>query len=78
MFSYAIAHDLFSRNSATDIKPGDVIKSRRRENNACLDAKELPEPLRKVEVYSGVSTPRVAKKLLAITFVRTPKLIGAR
>jgi integrase len=78
VFRYAIAHGLAARNPATDIKPGDVIKSRRKENYARVDAKELPALLRKIEVYQGTPTTRMAMKLLAITFVRTSELIGAR
>ncbi len=78
VFRYAIAHGLASRNPATDIKPGDVIKSRRKENYARVDAKELPALLRKIEVYPGTPTTRTAMKLLAMTFVRTSELIGAR
>jgi len=43
-----------------------------------LDSKELPELLRKIEVYNGSTITRVAIKLMAMTFVRTSELIGAR
>ncbi|MBS0316745.1 MAG: integrase arm-type DNA-binding domain-containing protein [Proteobacteria bacterium] len=77
VFRYAIAHGLASRNPATDIKPADILPTRRQVNYARLDAKELPELLRKIEVYPGV-IGRTAMKLLALTFVRTGELIGAR
>lgn len=78
IFRYAIAHGLASRNPAADIKPGDVLTSRKRENYARLDAKELPELLRKIEAYQGTPVTRLAMKLMAMTFVRTSELIGAR
>ena len=78
VFRYAIAHGLASRNPAADIKPGDVLASRKKENYARLDAKELPELMRKIEGYRGAPTTRLAIKLMALTFVRTSELIGAR
>lgn len=77
VFRYAIAHGLASRNPATDIKPADILPTRRQTNYARIDARDLPELLRKVEVYNGV-IGRSAMKLLALTFVRTGELIGAR
>ena len=50
---YAVAHDLIERNPATDVKPSDTLKSRRKENYARLGEKELPELLRKIEAYQG-------------------------
>lgn len=78
VFRYAIAHGLATRNPAADIKPGDVLASRKRENYARLDAKELPELLRRMDAYQGTPTTRLAMKLMAMTFVRTYELIGAR
>ncbi len=60
------------------VKPGDVLASRKKENYARLDAKELPELMRKIEGYRGAPTTRLAIKLMALTFVRTSELIGAR
>jgi len=78
VFRYAIAHGMATRNPAADIRPGDVLASRKKENYARLDGKELPELLRKIEVYQGSSITRTAIKLMAMTFVRTSELIGAR
>lgn len=78
VFRYAIAHGLATRNPAADIKPSDVLVSRKRENYARLDAKELPDLLRKIEAYQGTPTTRLAMKLMAMTFVRTSELIEAR
>lgn len=78
VFRYAIAHGLATRNPAADIKPGDVLASRKRENYARLDAKELPELLRRIDGYQGAATTRLAMKLMCMVFVRTSELIGAR
>jgi integrase len=78
VFRYAIAHGLAERNPAGDIKPSDILPSRRQTNYARVDAKELPALLRAVEAYQGTPVTRLAIKLLAMTFVRTSELIGAR
>lgn len=78
VFRYAIAHGLAQRNPATDIRPSDVLPSRRKHNYARLPAKEVPELLRKIEAYQGTPITRLALKLMALTFVRTSELIGAR
>lgn len=78
IFRYAIAHDLAEQNPAGDIKPADVLISRAKVNHARVEAKELPALLRAIEVYQGKHVTRLAMKLLAMTFVRTSELIGAR
>ncbi len=78
IFRYAIAHGQATRNPATEIRPGDILTSRKKQNYARLDAKELPDLLRHIEVYQGSSVTRLAMKLIAMTFVRTSELIGAR
>jgi integrase len=80
VFRYAIAHGVggATRNPATDIKPTDVLTPRTKENYARIDARELPELLRKIEAYQGTPITRLAIKLMALTFVRTGELIGAR
>jgi integrase len=80
VFRYAIAHGVggATRNPATDIKPTDVLTPRKKENYARIDARELPDLMRKIEGYQGTPTTRLAIKLMALTFVRTGELIGAR
>ena len=78
IFRYAIAHALAERNPTSDVKPSDVLASRRKENYARVDAKELPNLLRKIEGYQGTPVTRLAIRLLALTFVRTGELIGAK
>ena len=78
VFRYAIAHGLAKRNPAIDIKPGDVLASRQKQNLARIDSKELPELLRHIDAYQGAAITRLAIRLMALTFVRTTELIGAR
>lgn len=78
IFRYAVAHGVIDRNPSTDVKPGDALKPRRKEHFARIDAKELPELLRKIEAYAGSPFTRFALQLMTMTFVRTGELIGAR
>jgi integrase len=50
----------------------------KKENYAYLDAKEIPELLLKIEDYQESPYTRLAIKFMALTFVRTGELIGAR
>lgn len=81
IFRYAIAHgneSRVTRNPAADIKPGDIIQSRPQKNYARVDINELPNLLRAIESSPSKPITRLAVKLLALTFVRTNELIGAR
>lgn len=75
---YAVAHGLAERNPAADIKPSDVLKPAKKTNHKRLNEKELPELLRKIDGYDGQPLTRLALQLMALTFVRTGELIGAR
>jgi len=75
---YAIAHGMISRNPAAEIRPSDILKPTRKKNLARINARELPALLRAIEVYQRTHTTRLAMKLMALTFVRTSELIGAR
>jgi integrase len=77
VFRYAIAHGYSKRNPASEIRPSDILKTVRKTNYARIDAKELPELLKKIEIYQGTHVTRLAMKLMALTFVRTSELIGA-
>lgn len=77
IFRYAIAHGRAQRNPAAEVKPSDALKSRTKTHYARVEAKELPELLRKIEVYTGNPATRLAMKLMALTFVRTGELIAA-
>jgi integrase len=78
VFRYAIAHGFARRNPASEIRPSDILKTSRKVNYARVDAKELPNLLRAIEVYQGTHVTRLALKLMALAFVRTSELIGAK
>jgi integrase len=78
IFSYAVAHGYAERNPAKDFKPGTVLPRMDTTNFSRVDARELPDLLRSIEVYRGTHLTRLAMKLMALTFVRTSELIGAR
>ena len=75
---YAVAHGLAPRNPVADVRPGDVLRARRQVNFARIEVFELPELLRKILAYAGTPYTRLALQLMALTFVRTSELIGAR
>lgn len=77
VFRYAVAHGIVDGSPASDVKPGDVLKKCETVNYARLDAKDMPELLRKIETYDGSRYTRLALKFMALTFVRTGELIGA-
>jgi integrase len=55
IYRYAVAHGYCERNPARDIKPSDALKPRESKNFARVDAKELPELLRKIDGYAEIS-----------------------
>jgi integrase len=78
VFRYAIAFGHTRRNPASEIRPRDILKPTRKVNYARVDARELSDLLKAVEVCPGRNTTRLAMKLMALTFVRTSELIGAK
>jgi len=78
VFEYALAHGQIERNPAKDVRPGAALKPRQQGHYARIDAKELPELLRRIYAYPGSAYTRMAMQLMALTFVRTGELIGAR
>jgi integrase len=78
IFRFAIAHGYSKRNPAAEIKPSDILKTAAKVNYPRVEAKELPALLRSIEVYQGTHVTRLAMKLMALTFVRTGELIGAK
>ena len=75
---YAVANGLIERNPAADVRPSDALKPTSKINYARVDAKEVPELLRRIDTYDGSPLTVGALKLMALTFVRTSELIGAR
>ncbi len=75
IFRYAVACGKVERDITTDLR--GALQPARKKNYARLSANELPEFLRKVEVYDGERQTKIALKLLLLTFVRTVELRGA-
>lgn len=81
VFRYAIAHGKEShttRNPASEVKPSDIIETRAQVNYARVGVEELPKLLRAIDSSTSTPLTRLAVKLIALTFVRTSELIGAR
>ncbi len=75
---YAVAHDYATRNPVVDVKPADILKPRKRRHYPRIGARELPGLQLDIDNYVGGEHTRLALKLMALTFVRTSELIGAR
>ena len=75
---YAVANDFANHNPVAEIKPADILKSHKRRHYPRVGAKELPDLLRAIDGYVGSEHTRLALQLMALTFVRTSELIGAR
>ena len=75
---YAVANDLAPRNPVAEVKPSDILKARKMRNYPRVTARELPDLLRAIDGYAGGEHTRLALQLMALTFVRTSELIGAR
>jgi integrase len=75
---YAVANDLAERNPVADVRPADILRPRKKRNYPRVTAKELPALLQAINSYAGSEHTVLALKLMALTFVRTSELIGAR
>lgn len=75
---YSVAHDFAKHNPVGGVKPSDILKPHKRRNFPRVDAKELPALLHAIDNYVGAEHTRLALQLMALTFVRTSELIGAR
>jgi len=53
------------------------LKAARKVNYARIDAKELSDLLKQIEIYPGTHRTRLAPKLMTLTFVGTSELIRA-
>jgi integrase len=77
-----VAHGICERNPATDIKISDVVRNKPVVHRARIDAKDLPELLRKIDTYvaqfGGDELTKLAMQLMTLTFLRTSELIQPR
>lgn len=82
IFRYGIAHGLCERNPAADVKISEVVQNRPVVHHKRIEAKDLPELLRKIDAYDsecgGDRLTKLAIQLMTLTFLRTAELIGAR
>lgn len=75
VFRYAAQRGLCQHNPAADLR--DLLPTPEEKHHACIHPSELPGLLRKIEDRDNDFT-KYAMKLLALTFVRTGELIGAK
>lgn len=75
-FRYAAQRGLCQFNPAGDLR--GVLPTAQKKHHACIRPAEFPELLKKMAAYQGDPLTVAAMQLLALTFVRTGELIGAR
>jgi len=75
---YAVAHGLADRNPVAEVRPGDVLRAHQQTNFARIGVEDLPNLMRQIMAYDGSVYTRLALHLMALTFVRTSELIGAK
>ncbi|MFZ3322740.1 MAG: integrase arm-type DNA-binding domain-containing protein [Usitatibacter sp.] len=76
VFRYAIATARATSDPTVALR--GAFEQRETRNYARLHEPDLPEFLKKLEGYEGTRLTKLAIKLLALTFVRTGELRGAR
>lgn len=75
-FRFASRRGLCAHNPAADLR--DITPAVQERHHPCIAPEELPALLRAIEGYQGSPLTISAIKLIAMTFVRTQELIGAR
>lgn len=76
VFRYAAQRGLCQFNPAADMR--DVLPSTPEKHHPCIPPAEMPALLQAMAAYKGDDMTRRALHLLALTFVRTGELIGAK
>jgi integrase len=76
IFRYATQRGLCVHNPAADLR--DILPSTPDKHYACIPMDELPNLLQDIRSYRGDILTNLAMRLMALTFVRTGELIGAR
>lgn len=74
---FEVAKGYIESNPISNARPADFLMSHTVENFARIDSEDLPELLKKIEIYEGTSSTRLAMKLMTLTFLRTASLIQA-
>lgn len=75
IFMYAIATGRAERNPVPDLR--GALKTPVVKHRAYLEAKDLPDFLKKLDAYDGNLQTKLALRLLLLTFVRTTEQRGA-
>jgi hypothetical protein len=68
---YAVGKGYLDSSPIGDTQPADFLRSHTVENFARIESEDLPELLKRIEVYRGTPITRFAMKLMTLTFVRT-------
>ncbi|HEY1096097.1 MAG TPA: integrase arm-type DNA-binding domain-containing protein [Alphaproteobacteria bacterium] len=76
IFRYAAQRGLCPHNPAADLR--DILPSVKEKHHACIHPNALPDLIKAMRVYTGDTLTVAAMQLLALTFVRTGELIGAK
>jgi integrase len=76
VFRYAAQRGLCTHNPAADLR--DILPTVEEKHHACIPPSELPTLLKAMKAYKGDKLTVGAMELLALTFVRTGELIGAK
>jgi integrase len=76
VFRYAVRRGLIVHNPAADLR--DILAFPKKQNFASIHPSELPDLLRAINNYRCNGLTIHATKFLALTFVRTGELLGAR
>jgi len=74
---FGVAKGYIDASPISDTKPSDFLRSHTVKNFARIEPAELPELLKRIEIYKGMPLTRLATKLMALTFLRTTPLILA-
>jgi len=75
-FRYAAQRGVCQHNPAADLR--DVLPTPERKHHAAVPPNEFKALLKAMETYQGDQLTKGAMHLLALTFVRTGELIGAK
>lgn len=76
VFRYATRRGLCLHNPAGDMR--GLVATPQEKHHACISPTEAPALLQAIDNYGGGDLSKAAMKLMALTFVRTQELIGAK
>lgn len=74
---FGVAKGYIVSSPIADTRPADFLRSHTVTNFARIDVEDLPELLKRIEIYHGTPLTRLAMKLMTLTFLRTTPLITA-